>query len=175
MKVIFFAVEDVQKVKCETFMLLEDGQTVSSLRRDVFNLLTDRHDLLQRLVAGSQFGHGERGGDADGGHEDIGLGGLVEGQLFVQRQGEATVGLRQLPHPGIGGLGDRLGDRLGLRGRALGVGAAVDAARLQRQVFGFGAADVWTDGEGDQRQERQNRQPIGGLHPGETHLGMTTR
>lgn len=115
--------------------------------------LSDLHDLLQRLATGSQFGHGEGGGDADGGHEDVGLGGLVEGQLFVQRQGEAAVGLRQLPHSGVGGLRNRLR----LRGRAfLGVRTPVDAAWLQGEVFGFSSADVRMVGQRDKRQECQN-------------------
>lgn len=44
---------------------------------------SDLHDLMQRLIAGSQFGHGKCGGDTNGGHEDVGLGGPAENQLFV--------------------------------------------------------------------------------------------
>lgn len=129
---------------------------------------SDLHDLFQCLVAGSQFSHGECGGDTDGGHEDVGLGGLAEGQLFVQREGEAAVGLRQLPHSGVGGLGDHLG----LLGQSRAhVGAAVDAARLQRELLRFCAADVWMDSKRDERQEHQDTQPIRSPHPAETtHL-----
>lgn len=121
------------------------------------------HQLLQGLVAGAQLGHGEGGGDADGGHEDVVLGGPAEGHLFVERQREAAVGLGQLPDAGVGGLGDGLrGGRL----RAVGVGAAVDAARLQGQVPGLGAADVQHISR-RQGQGRQDQQPPGGLRSGQ--------
>lgn len=45
---------------------------------------SDPHELLQRPVAGSQLGHGKGGGDADGGHEDVGLGTFAGRHLFVQ-------------------------------------------------------------------------------------------
>lgn len=138
--------------------------TVHGHRHEHLNTMhgSDLHDLLQRLVAGSQFGHGEGGGDADGGHEDVGLGGLAESELFVQRQREAAVSLRQLPHSRVGGLGDRLR----LRGRilwAVRVGTPVDAARLEGEVSGFSTADVRLDSE-DERQECQNQQPISSPH-----------
>lgn len=120
----------------------------------------DLHQLLQGLVAGSQLGHGEGGGDADGGHDDVVLGGPADGHLFVQRQSKAAVGLGQLPDPGVGGLRDGL---LSGRLRAVGVRAAVYAARLQGQVLGLSAADVQHISR-HQGQGRQDQQPIGGLH-----------
>lgn len=109
--------------------------------------LSDLHDLLQRVVAGSQFGHGERGGDADGGHEDVVLGAPAAAQPFVQGQGEAAVGVRQLPYSGVGGLREGLG----LGAQLLRFRFAVDAARLQGEVFGLGAADVQEFSGRDQR------------------------
>lgn len=141
-------------------------EEVDLVRRLLFDRveLKHLHDLLQGLVAGSQFGHGESGGDADGGHENVVPRRLAQGQLFVQRQGEAAVGLGQLPHSGVGGLREHFG----LLGRVLGglrIGAPVDAAGLQREVFGFGAADVRKPGDRERRQRRHKHQPVSSPHP----------
>lgn len=123
---------------------------------------SDLHQLLQGLVAGPQLGHSEGSGDADGGHEDVVLGGPAGSHLLVQGQSKAAIGLGQLPDPWVGGLRD------GLRGgwlHVVGVRVAVDAARLQGQVPGLGAADVQHINR-HQGQGSQDQQPIEGLHSG---------
>lgn len=113
------------------------------------------HDLLQSSVAGSQLGHGKGGGDADGRHEDVLLGFPADSQVFVERQGEVTVGLGQLPHPWVG----RLWNHLGLWRVVLGglqIGAAVAATWFERKVLGFGVADVHMLSQHDRGEESQN-------------------
>lgn len=136
--------------------------TVSWLTQSGTQLFADLHDLLQRVTAGAQLGHGEGSGDADGGHEDVGLWAPAEGQMFVECQGEAAVGLGQLPHSGVGRLRDGLHSGLF---RGFGVWAAVDAARLQGKVSWFGTTDVRQVG-GDKWQHRQKHQPVRSPHSG---------
>lgn len=121
------------------------------------------HDLLQSFIASSEFGHGECGGDADGGHEDVRLGAPAKSQLFVQWQTKASIGLWQFPYSGIGEVRDCLRlQRWSLRE----LRAAIDTVWLQREVLGFGRADVYSDGNREEWQEHQNQQAIGKPHPG---------
>ena len=82
------------------------------------------------MIAGSQFGHGEGCGDANGRHEYVGIARLALGQLLVERKGEESVGLGQLPDPRVGGLWDLLWLSGRDGGLLFGGGVAVDAVRL---------------------------------------------
>lgn len=129
------------------------------------------HDLLQRGVAGSQFGHSEGRGNTDRRQEDVLGGGFPGGQLFVEGQGEAAVGPGQLPHSGVGGFGDRvyLWTRVRTGVFEVRIRTSVNAARLQRQVFRSGAADVGQRADGQDRGQSEGQETHTQPHPGEKY------
>lgn len=74
----------------------------------------------------------------------------------VQGEGEAAVGLGQLPHPGVGAVGNLVGPLLQCRALIGSLGLAMDTHGLQLQGLGLGVTDV--DEAQDSRHQAQKPQ-----------------
>ena len=123
------------------------------------------HELLQGGVTGSQLGHGERCGNADWGHEDV-ICWLALSKLLEEREGKSAIRLRKFPHSGVGGLWNFLFCFYRFLSLRFRIRAAIDAQRLQGEVFGLGIADISVGlGCAKQGQEAQEPHRHQQLHP----------
>lgn len=103
---------------------------------------------MQGVTTRSELGHGEGCRNAEGRHKDVFSVVLGVGQVLVEDDGKARVGLRQLPDPGVSGLRDlalALPWLLPLALLELLLRVAIDAHGVHRDVAGLRGANIFHD------------------------------